>query len=435
MSNVKLDYKNSGITDKEIMKYKEKVTKIHNEFNENANDENAFLGWLHLPTNYDKKEFERIKKAAKRINKTSEIFVVIGIGGSYLGARAVIQSLTNTFYNVLDKKKRKAPQILYAGNNMSSDYLQDLIDYIGDKEISINVISKSGTTTEPAIAFRIFREILETKYGIEEARKRIYVTTDKQKGALRKLAEEEGYETFVIPDNIGGRYSVLTAVGLLPIATAGIDIEKLMKGAAYAEDKYSDGNLKYNDCYKYAVIRNILYKLYKNTEILVNYEPKLHYFTEWWKQLFGESEGKDQLGIFPTGVDFTTDLHSMGQYIQQGRRNLFETVINVIEPKSDIIIKEDEDNIDGLNFLDGKTVSFVNKKAMEGTIEAHVEGDVPNILLNLDRLDEETIGHLIYFFEKACAMSGKILGVNPFDQPGVEAYKKKMFKLLGKPGY
>ena len=350
MSNVKLDYKNSGITDKEIMKYKEKVIKIHNEFNENANDENAFLGWLHLPTNYDKKEFERIKKAAKRINKTSEIFVVIGIGGSYLGARAVIQSLTNTFYNVLDKKKRKAPQILYAGNNMSSDYLQDLIDYIGDKEISINVISKSGTTTEPAIAFRIFREILETKYGIEEARKRIYVTTDKQKGALRKLAEEEGYETFVIPDNIGGRYSVLTAVGLLPIATAGIDIEKLMKGAAYAEDKYSDGNLKYNDCYKYAVIRNILYKLYKNTEILVNYEPKLHYFTEWWKQLFGESEGKDQLGIFPTGVDFTTDLHSMGQYIQQGRRNLFETVINVIEPKSDIIIKEDEDNIDGLNF-------------------------------------------------------------------------------------
>ena len=435
MSNVKLDYKNSGITDKEIMKYKEKVIKIHNEFNENANDENAFLGWLHLPTNYDKKEFERIKKAAKRINKTSEIFVVIGIGGSYLGARAVIQSLTNTFYNVLDKKKRKAPQILYAGNNMSSDYLQDLIDYIGDKEISINVISKSGTTTEPAIAFRIFREILEGKYGIEEARKRIYVTTDKQKGALRKLAEEEGYETFVIPDNIGGRYSVLTAVGLLPIATAGIDIEKLMKGAAYAEDKYSDGNLKYNDCYKYAVIRNILYKLYKNTEILVNYEPKLHYFTEWWKQLFGESEGKDQLGIFPTGVDFTTDLHSMGQYIQQGRRNLFETVINVIEPKSDIIIKEDEDNIDGLNFLDGKTVSFVNKKAMEGTIEAHVEGDVPNILLNLDRLDEETIGHLIYFFEKACAMSGKILGVNPFDQPGVEAYKKKMFKLLGKPGY
>ena len=435
MSNVKLDYKNSGITDKEIMKYKEKVIKIHNEFNENANDENAFLGWLHLPTNYDKKEFERIKKAAKRINKTSEIFVVIGIGGSYLGARAVIQSLTNTFYNVLDKKKRKAPQILYAGNNMSSDYLQDLIDYIGDKEISINVISKSGTTTEPAIAFRIFREILETKYGIEEARKRIYVTTDKQKGALRKLAEEEGYETFVIPDNIGGRYSVLTAVGLLPIATAGIDIEKLMKGAAYAEDKYSDGNLKYNDCYKYAVIRNTLYKLYKNTEILVNYEPKLHYFTEWWKQLFGESEGKDQLGIFPTGVDFTTDLHSMGQYIQQERRNLFETVINVIEPKSDIIIKEDEDNIDGLNFLDGKTVSFVNKKAMEGTIEAHVEGDVPNILLNLDRLDEETIGHLIYFFEKACAMSGKILGVNPFDQPGVEAYKKKMFKLLGKPGY
>lgn len=435
MSNIKLDYETSGVSEKEIMRYKETVVDIHKQMNQKATDEKEFLGWLELPTKYDKKEFERIKKAANRIRKTSDVFVVIGIGGSYLGARAVIEALTHTFFNHMERKARKAPQIIFAGNNISPNYIHDILDFIEDKDISINVISKSGTTTEPAIAFRIFREILETKYGIEEARKRIYVTTDAHRGALKSLSENEGYETFVIPDNVGGRYSVLTAVGLLPIATAGIDIEKLMEGARLAQEKYNDSNLKYNECYKYAVIRNILYRLYKNTEILVNYEPKLHYFTEWWKQLFGESEGKEQKGIFPAGVDFTTDLHSMGQYIQEGRRNLFETVLNIEKSKNDIKIKMDEDNIDGLNFLAGKTMDYVNKKAMQGTIEAHVAGDVPNIVLNVEKLDAENLGGLIYFFEKACAMSGLILGINPFDQPGVEAYKKNMFRLLGKPGY
>ena len=335
---------------------------------------------------------------------------------------------------MLTEKQRKYPQILYVGNNLSPNYINELIEYIGDKDFSVNVISKSGTTTEPAIAFRIFREILENKYGIEEARSRIYVTTDKERGALKTLADNEGYEKFVIPDNVGGRYSVLTAVGLLPIATAGIDIDKLMQGAQNAQERYDDSNLKYNECYKYAVARNVLYKLYKNTEILVNYEPKMHYFTEWWKQLYGESEGKDQKGIFPAGVDFTTDLHSMGQYIQEGRRNLFETVISIEKPKSDITINSDEDNLDGLNYLSGKTLDYVNKKAMEGTVKAHVSGDVPNIMINIENLDEENIGELIYFFEKACAMSGMILGVNPFNQPGVEEYKKNMFKLLKKPG-
>ena len=335
---------------------------------------------------------------------------------------------------MLTEKQRKYPQILYVGNNLSPNYINELIEYIGDKDFSVNVISKSGTTTEPAIAFRIFREILENKYGIDEARSRIYVTTDKERGALKTLADNEGYEKFVIPDNVGGRYSVLTAVGLLPIATAGIDIDKLMQGAQNAQERYDDSNLKYNECYKYAVARNVLYKLYKNTEILVNYEPKMHYFTEWWKQLYGESEGKDQKGIFPAGVDFTTDLHSMGQYIQEGRRNLFETVISIEKPKSDITINSDEDNLDGLNYLSGKTLDYVNKKAMEGTVKAHVSGDVPNIMINIENLDEENIGELIYFFEKACAMSGMILGVNPFNQPGVEEYKKNMFKLLKKPG-
>ena len=417
MSNIKLSYETSGISDKEIMRYKEKVLKIHKQMHEKSSDKNEFLGWLELPSNYNKKEFEKIKKAANRIKKTSDIFVLIGIGGSYLGARAVIEALTHTFFNSLDRKQRKAPQIIYVGNNLSANYIHEVLDIIQDKDISINVISKSGTTTEPAIAFRIFREILETKYGIEEARKRIYVTTDANKGALRELADNEGYETFVIPDNIGGRYSVLTAVGLLPIATAGIDIEKLMNGAYNAQEKYSDSNLKYNECYKYAVIRNILYRLFKNTEILVNYEPKMHYITEWWKQLFGESEGKEQKGIFPAGVDFTTDLHSMGQYIQEGRRNLFETVINIEKSKNDVKIKIDEDDIDGLNFLAGRTMDYINKKAMQGTIEAHISGDVPNIVLNVEKLDAENIGSLIYFFEKACAMSGYILGINPFDQP------------------
>ena len=435
MDGIKLNLKNTGVSKKNILEYKEQVENIHKELHHRVNDENDFVGWLDLPTKYNKKEFNRIKKAAKKIAKESDILVVIGIGGSYLGARAVIEALTSSFYNMLPAEERKFPQILYAGNNLSSDYMQEIIDYIGDKDFSINVISKSGTTTEPAIAFRIFREILENKYGIEEARSRIYATTDKEKGALKTLAEKEGYEQFVVPDNIGGRYSVLTAVGLLPIAVAGIDIDKLMEGAREAQEKYNDSDLKYNECYQYAVVRNILYKLYKNTEILVNYEPKMHYFTEWWKQLYGESEGKDQKGIFPAGVDFTTDLHSMGQYIQEGRRNLFETVIKIKNPKSDITIQPDEDNLDGLNYLAGKSLDYVNKKAMEGTIQAHVSGDVPNIQITIDKLNEKNIGSLIYFFEKSCAMSGMILGVNPFNQPGVEEYKRNMFKLLEKPGY
>ena len=435
MAGIKLNLKNSGITEKTILEYKEQVENIHKDLHRRVNDEKDFVGWIELPTNYDKKEFSRIKKAAKKIKKESDILVVIGIGGSYLGARAVIEALTSSFQNMLTDKQRKYPQILYVGNNLSPNYINELIEYIGDKDFSVNVISKSGTTTEPAIAFRIFREMLENKYGIEEARSRIYVTTDKERGALKTLADNEGYEKFVIPDNVGGRYSVLTPVGLLPIATAGIDIDKLMAGAQTAQERYNDSNLKYNECYKYAVVRNILYKLYKNTEILVNYEPKMHYFTEWWKQLYGESEGKEQKGIFPAGVDFTTDLHSMGQYIQEGRRNLFETVISIENSATDIIINKDEDNLDGLNYLAGKGLDYVNKKAMEGTIKAHVSGDVPNIVINIEKLDEENMGELIYFFEKSCAMSGMILGVNPFNQPGVEEYKKNMFKLLKKPGY
>ena len=431
MSYIKLEDTNTSIPVEDILEYRDEVKRIHDELHEKANDEKEFLGWLHLPTSYDKEEFTRIKQAAKKIQKDSDVLLCIGIGGSYLGARAVIESLTSSFCH----HKENCPEIVYAGNNLSPNYLNDVIDKISNKNVSINVISKSGTTTEPAIAFRIFREFLESKYGIEEARKRIYVTTDKEKGALKTLANEEGYETFVIPDNVGGRYSVLTAVGLLPIAVAGMDIDKLMLGAKIAEDKYKEENLKYNECYKYAVLRNILYKKDKNIEILVNYEPKLHYFTEWWKQLYGESEGKEGKGIFPAGVDFTTDLHSMGQYIQQGRRNLFETVLAVDEPEMDITIKQDEDNLDGMNFVAGKTLDFVNKKAMEGTIEAHVTGGVPNIILHLEKLEEETIGSLIYFFELACAISGKLLGVNPFNQPGVEEYKKNMFRLLGKPGY
>lgn len=435
MPNIKLDLSYTGITEKEISKYESKVEKIYNNLNEISDDENEFAGWLKLPSNYDKKEFSRIKKIAKRIRKDSEVFIVIGIGGSYLGARAVIESLTSNFANMFPDSIRKSPQVFFVGNSISPNYINELIDCIGDKDISINVISKSGTTTEPAIAFRIFREYLESKYGAEEASKRIYVTTDKKKGALKQLSEEEEYETFVIPDNVGGRYSVLTPVGLLPIAVAGIDIDRLMQGAKNAQYNYSDNSIKYNQCYKYAVIRNILYKKDKTIEILANYEPKLHYFTEWWKQLYGESEGKAHKGIFPAGVDLSTDLHSMGQYIQDGKRNLFETVINIEETSTDIKIKRDEDNIDGLNFLAGKTMDYVNKKAMQGTIEAHVSGGVPNIIINIKKLDEETIGELIYFFELACAISGNILGVNPFDQPGVEAYKTNMFRLLGKPGY
>ena len=435
MANIKLDLSYSGVSDKEISRYGTKITKICDNLMKKADDENEFVGWLNLPTNYNKKEFDRIKKAAKRIIKNSEVFVVIGIGGSYLGARAVIEGLTSNFANIMPDNIRKSPQIFFVGNSISPNYINELIDCIGDKDVSINVISKSGTTTEPAIAFRIFREYLESKYGADEAKDRIYVTTDKKRGALKELANEEEYETFVIPDNVGGRFSVLTAVGLLPIAVAGINIDKLIAGAKAAQDDYLEGDIKYNQCFKYAVARNILYKKDKNIEILANYEPKLHCFTEWWKQLYGESEGKQHKGIFPAGVDLTTDLHSMGQYIQEGRRNLFETVINVEETKTDIKIKKDEDNLDGLNFLAGKTMDFVNKQAMRGTVEAHVSGGVPNIIINIKKLNEETIGELIYFFELACAISGNILGVNPFDQPGVEAYKTNMFRLLGKSGY
>ncbi len=432
MSNIKLNLTNTGISMDKILEYKSEVKEIDRVLRKEPNDEKDFRGWLELPTNYDKEEFDRIKKAAKKIQEDSEVFVCIGIGGSYLGARAVIEAFKNFFYSY---KKQSTPLVLYAGNNISPVYLNDLIDLIGDRDFSINVISKSGTTTEPAIAFRIFREILENKYGVEEARNRIYVTTDKARGALKELSNEEGYETFVVPDNVGGRYSVLTAVGLLPIAVAGVDINELMQGAKDAQDKYADSDLKYNECYQYAVVRNILNKNLKDIEILVNYEPKMHYFIEWWKQLYGESEGKMAKGIFPAGVDFTTDLHSMGQYIQEGKRNLFETVINIEETSSDITIKEDGDNLDGLNYLSGKTMGHVNKKAMEATIEAHVTGGVPNVVINMDKLDARSLGHLIYFFELACAMSGNILGVNPFNQPGVEEYKKNMFRLLEKPGY
>ena len=435
METIKVEFDNARVFEKNLMKYAKQVVEIHNKLHEKAKDKKEFCGWLDLPTDYDKKEFEKIKKSAKKIQSDSDILLVIGIGGSYLGARATIEALTNTFYNMQDKSQRKTPQILYVGNNLSTTYIRDLIDYIGDKDISINVISKSGTTTEPAIAFRIFREIMESKYSLKEARNRIYVTTDAKKGALKELAKKEKYTTFTIPDNVGGRYSVLTAVGLLPIATAGIDIDKLMEGARIAQDKYSDENLKYNECYKYAVIRNMLYEKDKNIELLVTYEPKMHYFIEWWKQLFGESEGKEQKGIYPSGAEFTTDLHSLGQYIQEGRRNLFETVINIENSENDIIMKAEEDDLDKLNYLEGKTLDYINKKAMEGTIKAHVDGDVPNIKINIKKLDEFSIGQLIYFFELACAMSGSILGINPFNQPGVEKYKNNMFRLLEKPEY
>ena len=435
MANIKLDISRAGIEAEKILKFEKNVEKIHNELHKKCEDESEFLGWLNLPSKYNKKEFNKIKKCAEKIRKDSEVLLVIGIGGSYLGARAVIESLNHTFYNYLNKEQRKYPQVLFVGNNLSGTYLEDLIELIGDRDLSRNVISKSGTTTEPAIAFRVFREFLENKYSVKEAKKRIYVTTDEKKGALKQLADKEGYETFVIPDNVGGRYSVLTAVGLLPIAVSGVDIDRLMEGAKFAEEKYSDKNIKYNDCYKYAVLRNILYSNKKDIEILSVYEPKLHYFIEWWKQLFGESEGKDGKGIYPSGAEFTTDLHSMGQYIQDGRRNLFETVLSIEKEKNGIKINLDEDDLDGLNYLTGKTLDYVNKKALEGTISAHVEGGVPNIVINMEKLDEETIGHLIYFFELACAMSGKLLGVDPFNQPGVEKYKTNMFKLLGKPGY
>ena len=430
---IKLDLNNSSIDEKSIKGYSEKVAKIHKDFQKKYDDPTAFLGWAEWPEKYDKEEFARIKKAAKKIQRDSDILVVIGIGGSYLGARAVIEALSHSFNNMMPHEKH--PIVLFAGNNLSPVYMNDLLEVVAEKDISVNVISKSGTTTEPAIAFRIFREVLETKYGVKEARKRIYVTTDRQKGALKTLAGEEKYETFVVPDNMGGRFSVLSAVGLLPIAAAGINIDKLMSGARKGMDNYSDSNIKYNDAYKYAVVRDMLYNSGKTTEILANYEPKLHYFSEWWKQLYGESEGKDGKGLYPASVDLTTDLHSLGQYIQDGKRNLIETVLKVGKNSSDIKIQEDEQNLDGLNYLAGKTMGYVNYKAMEGTIKAHVTGNVPNILIEIEKLDEENIGELIYFFERSVAMSGKLLGVNPFNQPGVEEYKKNMFQLLEKPGY
>ena len=396
---------------------------------------NDFLGWIDLPEDYDKAEFERIQAAAKKIQSDSDVLVVIGIGGSYLGARAAIEFLRHCFYNSVDKSVRKTPEIYYAGNNISGTYLAQLIETIGDRDFSVNVISKSGTTTEPAIAFRVMKEILENKYGKEEAAKRIYATTDKAKGALKSLATEEGYETFVVPDDVGGRFSVLTAVGLLPIAASGADITKLMEGAQSMRKLCLETPIEKNDAILYAAVRNLLYRKGKSVEVLANYEPIFHYVGEWWKQLYGESEGKDQKGIFPASVDLTTDLHSMGQFVQDGSRLMFETVVTFGESDKDVVIEEDADNGDGLNFLAGKTMSYVNSKAFEGTVLAHTDGGVPNLVINVDKPDEENLGRLIYFFEKACAISGYMLGVNPFDQPGVESYKKNMFALLGKPGY
>ncbi len=431
MAKIKLDFKESKLENEEILQHSGVVEEINQELIDKSADETEFLGWLNLPTDYDKEEFERIKKCAEKIRNDSDILLVIGIGGSYLGARAVIEALHSSFSQMTNEK----PHVIFVGNNLSPDYINDVIDILEGKDFSINVISKSGTTTEPAIAFRIFREILEGKYGIKEARKRIYVTTDKKKGALKQLSDAEGYESFVIPDDVGGRFSVLTAVGLLPIAASGLNIDKLMEGARFAQDKYSDNSLEYNQCYQYAVARNLLYEKDKSIEMLVSYNPRLHYFIEWWKQLFGESEGKDGKGLFPAGAEFTTDLHSLGQYIQEGRKILFETVLDIDNSNTDITINMDEDNLDNLNYLYGKKLSYVNKMAMKGTIKAHSEGNVPNIVIHIDKLDEETMGELIYFFEKACAMSAELLEVNPFNQPGVEKYKTNMFKLLEKPGY
>lgn len=396
---------------------------------------NDFLGWINLPVDYDKEEFARIKKAAEKIQNDSEVLLVVGIGGSYLGARAAIEFLRHSFYNVVDKSIRKTPEIYFVGNSISSTYLKHLIQVIGDRDFSINMISKSGTTTEPAIAFRVLKKMAEEKYGKEGAAKRIYATTDKARGSLKGLATEEGYETFVVPDDIGGRFSVLTAVGLLPIAVSGADIDKLMEGAASGRERALNNAFEENDALLYAAARNILLRKGKQIEILANYEPSVHFVSEWWKQLYGESEGKDQKGIFPASVDLTTDLHSMGQFIQDGSRNIFETIINIETSREEIIIEEEPVDLDGLNYLTGKTVDFVNKSAMNGTILAHTDGQVPNFLVNVPEVNEFYLGELFYFFEFACGVSGYILGVNPFNQPGVESYKKNMFALLGKPGY
>ena len=394
-----------------------------------------FLGWMYLPRDYDKEEFARIKAAAKKIQSDSDVLLVIGIGGSYLGARAAIEFLSHSFYNVLDKSVRKTPEIYFCGNSISSTYLKHLMDVVGDRDFSINMISKSGTTTEPAIAFRVFKEKLEAKYGKKGAAERIYATTDKAKGSLKNLSDEEGYETFVVPDDVGGRFSVLTAVGLLPIAVSGADIDKLMEGAASGRKRALENDFEENDALQYAALRNILLRKGKSVEILANYEPAVHYVSEWWKQLFGESEGKDNKGLFPASVDLTTDLHSMGQFIQDGSRVMFETVINIDTPREELTIGEEPVDLDGLNYLAGKTVDFVNKSAMNGTILAHTDGQVPNFMVTVPEVNEFYLGELFYFFEFACGVSGYLLGVNPFNQPGVESYKKNMFALLGKPGY
>jgi len=435
MNKMTVDYSKTGVQPYEVDFLKAQVELAHKMLHEKSGVGNDFLGWIDLPINYDQVEFENIKKAAEKIKKDSDVLIVIGIGGSYLGARACIDALSHTFYNALSKEKRKTPEIYYVGNNISGSYLKNLLDVCEGKEVSVNVISKSGTTTEPAIAFRVFKKFMEQKYGKEAAKGRIFATTDKERGALLTLAKQEGYETFIIPDDVGGRFSVLTAVGLLPIAASGINLDELMKGAADGQEEYQNINLDENECYKYAAVRNALLRKGKNTEIIVNYEPTLQYFGEWWKQLFGESEGKDQKGIYPSSVNFSTDLHSLGQYIQDGQRFLFETVINIEKPKLEVVLEEEPVDLDGLNYLAGQTMDFVNKKAFEGTLLAHVDGGVPNIVINMPELTPYHMGKLIYFFEKACGISGYLLGVNPFDQPGVEEYKKNMFALLGKEGY
>ena len=437
MGKITFDYsKTAGFISEEEIGYMSRLTEQAKDVLVSKNGAgNDFLGWIDLPVDYDKEEFSRIEKAAEKIKKDSDVLIVIGIGGSYLGARAAIEFLRHGFYNSLPKEKRGTPEIYYVGNSISSTYLQGVIDVIGDRDFSVNVISKSGTTTEPAIAFRIFKKMLEDKYGQEEAAKRIYATTDKARGALKDLATKEGYESFVVPDDVGGRFSVLTAVGLLPIAVSGADIKALMDGGASGRELALNEKFEDNEAMKYAAIRNILLRKGKSVEVLANYEPALHYIGEWWKQLYGESEGKDQKGIFPAAVDFTTDLHSMGQFIQDGSRIMFETVLNVETSKEEIIIEEEAVDLDGLNYLAGKTVDFVNKSAMNGTILAHTDGQVPNFMVTVPEVNEFYLGELFYFFEFACGVSGYLLGVNPFNQPGVESYKKNMFALLGKPGY
>ncbi|MBM6618734.1 glucose-6-phosphate isomerase [Bacillus suaedaesalsae] len=437
MSHIKFDYSKalSFFGEHELTYLRDAVKVAHHSLHEKTGAGNDYLGWIDLPTQYDQEEFSRIVKSAEKIKSDSDVLLVVGIGGSYLGARAAIELLNHSFYNALSKEQRKTPQVIFVGNNISSTYLKDVMELLDGRDFSVNVISKSGTTTEPAIAFRIFRKLLEEKYGKEEARKRIYATTDKARGALKTLATEEGYESFVIPDDVGGRYSVLTAVGLLPIAVSGANIEQMMKGAQDASEAFGKSELEENLAYQYAAVRNVLYNKGKTIEMLINYEPGLQYFAEWWKQLFGESEGKDQKGIFPSSANFSTDLHSLGQYVQEGRRDLFETIISVENSRHELIIEAEEQDLDGLNYLAGKSVDFVNKKAFQGTMLAHTDGGVPNLIVEIPRLDEYTFGYLVYFFEKACAMSGYLLGVNPFDQPGVEAYKVNMFALLGKPGF